>query len=93
MTSVTLCQLALHMSPHLLVKLMKTESQTQRNKQLFDWIKSLSLSLITKGMTSDAKHFSDVEWKLKVIFLSHIRIRDLNKALEFIADSVDLNID
>ena len=88
--AVTVCQINLHMSPSLVLKLLTIDSESKRSKLLFDWLKRLSITTLSKGVTLFGSNLlSDIDFKLRVLFLSNVKIKDMNSALDFMAEVSD----
>ena len=87
--AVTVCQISLHMSPSLVLKLLAMDSESKRIKLLFDWLKTLSIKTLSKPINNFDSNLSDITFKLRVLFLSNVKIKDMNSALNFMANVCD----
>ena len=86
---MTVCQILLQMSPSLVVKLLTMNSESKRSRLLFNWLKTLSITTLSKQKTFDSNLLTDIEYKLRVLFLSNVKIKDINSALDFMANVSD----
>ncbi|XP_054160654.1 serine/threonine-protein kinase Pink1, mitochondrial-like [Oppia nitens] len=102
-TAVNVCHILQLMKPTtLLHKLLTTttathESGIKRNKLIYRWLKTLSMNTIANRLTIDGSGDDDddnrqpllsaIEFKLRVLFLSQVKIEHMNSALDYIADN------
>ena len=80
----------LHMSPSLVIKLLTIDSQTKRTDLLFNWLKTLSMTTLSKRKTHlNSDLLADIDFKLRVLFLSNVKIIDINSAFDLMANTFD----
>lgn len=88
-TGVNVCQMLLHMSPTLVHQLVEIGFESERIDRLFNWLKTLSMTTLSKRKTQfNSQTLTDIEFKLRLLFLSQVKIHHLKSALDFVANSL-----